>query len=344
MPTRDADGAAIRAAFDVVTFGETMLRLTTMPGRRLEESSTLDVTIGGAESNVAVAMARLGRDVAWLSALPANALGRRIERELRGHAVDTSHVQWSTEPDARAGVYFLDFGAAPRPTRVLYDRAHSVVASLDPAAVDVAIVTQARLLHLTGITPALSAGCAVICSRLAETAAAAGVPMALDVNYRSMLWSPEEARAGLERLLQSATVVLCGLDDATKLWGLQGEPRAVAQGLLQRSSADVAVVTLAADGACALTRDGRFVCQPALPVHVVDPVGAGDAFAAGFLHAWLDANEDVRAALRTGVALAALKMTAWGDVAIVTPKELDEAIAMLDRPDQVQEQEQVIVR
>jgi 2-dehydro-3-deoxygluconokinase len=314
--------------YDLVTFGETMLRLTAADGLRLEEAQRLDVTIGGTESNVAVALARLGRRVAWLSALADNPLGRRVAGELRRHGVDTTHVVWT---DDRAGVYFLDPGVPPRPTRVYYDRRDSAVARIAPSAIDPALVLDAGALHLTGITPALSASCATICRTLAAAATEAAVPVVLDVNYRARLWSPREAAAGLAPLLSQTTLLLCGASDAATIWDLRGDPVQVAAALLDRSSAQLVVLTLAAEGALALQRDGTVQRQPAIPAQPVDPVGAGDAFAAGFLHRWLDDRSAIPAALQSAVALAALKMTMPGDHALITPAELDDAIALLDR-------------
>jgi len=326
--TDTSSPATVHARYDLLTFGETMLRLTGEAGRRLDDSGTLHVSVGGAESNVCVALARLGRSVAWLSALPENPLGRRIERELRGHGVDTSHVIWSSTD--RLGIYFLDPGAAPRPTRVLYDRSDSAVARIDPDAIDASLVQQSRALHLTGITPALSDGCERVCDRLASAAVEAGVPVVIDVNYRARLWSAWEASAGLELLLQCATLVFCGAADARTLWGIEGEPDVVGRALLDRSSAELVVITVAEDGAYAVTRDERVYLQASLPVEIVDPVGAGDAFAAGFLHRWLDDRSDIPAALRSATALAALKMTIFGDHALISQLELDDALALLD--------------
>ena len=261
-------------------------------------------------------------------------MGRRIAGELRRHGVDTQHVIWEDDPSARAGVYYIEPGQPPRPTRVLYDRADSAVARLDPAHVDAELVRAARAVHLTGITPALSASCAAICAALASAAVAADVPLVFDVNYRARLWSPEQARAGLASLLRQATLLLCGAGDAATIWGLSGEPERVARGLLALSGAQLVVLTLAEAGVLAVARDGANWRQAALPVTIVDPVGAGDAFAAGLLHRWLDAPEDVAGALRSGVALAALKMTMPGDLALITPAELDEALALLDAPGQ----------
>lgn len=314
--------------YDLVTFGETMIRLTTTGASRLETTGTLEVAIGGAESNVCVALARLGRRVSWLSALPDNPLGKRIFNELRGHGVNTSRVVWSDTH--RAGVYFMEMGARPRPTRVTYDRADSAVAMLKADAIDTEVVVGSRALHLTGITPALSASCAEICLRLAGKAIAASVPLILDVNYRSLLWTPAEAAEGLAELLEQTTIVLCGASDAQTIWGLSGEPSQVATELLDRSSAELAVVTLGESGVCAVSRSGDIFEQPSLAVEIIDPVGAGDAFAAGFLHAWLDNRDDIPSALRSGVALAALSMTIPGDLAIITPADLAATLDLLE--------------
>jgi 2-dehydro-3-deoxygluconokinase len=324
--------APIRERYDLLAFGETMARLSATGGRRLEETETLSVAIGGAESNVAVALARLGRQVAWLSALPRNPGGRRIAGELRRHGVDVQHVIWEDDPSARAGVYYIEPGQPPRPTRVLYDRAGSAVAQLDPQRVDAGVVRAARAIQMTGITPALSPSCAAICAALADAASAASVPLIFDVNYRARLWTPEQARAGLAPLLRQTTLLFCGAGDAATIWGLVGEPEHVARKLLDLSAAQLVVLTLAEAGALAVARGGGSWRQPAVPVTVVDPVGAGDAFAAGFLHCWLDTPSDVVGALRSGAALAALKITMPGDLALITAEELDEALALLDAP------------
>jgi 2-dehydro-3-deoxygluconokinase len=316
--------AGVGRTYDLLTFGETMVRLAVAGHRRLEDAEQLEVSIGGTESNVAVALARLGRRATWLSALPDNPLGRKIDGTLRRHGVDTGNVIWKR--DARAGLYFLDAGAPPRPTRVVYDRASSAVARLMPGEIDPVIAAQSRLLHLTGITPALSEGCAEICLRLAAAAHAASTPVVLDVNYRSLLWSPAEAASGLQPLLDQTDILFCGAGDAATIWDLTGQPDAIASGLLDRSAANLVIVTLGSEGAYAAFRDGQATHQPAIPVEIIDPVGAGDAFAAGFLHHWLDDSTDLPTALRTAATLAALQMTIPGDLAIITQTELTEAL------------------
>lgn len=311
------------ARFDVVTFGETMLRLATMPGERLETALALEAGIGGAESNLAVALSRLGRRVAWSSVLPRNSFGERIAGELRRHGVDISAVRWVER--GRVGVYFLDMGATPRPTQVLYDRAGSVVASCDPDEIDIGLATRGRLLHLTGITPALSPDCAEIARRLAARAVEAGVPLCLDVNYRTLLWPPEVAAETLAPLCAAATVLICGRADARAIWRLAGSDEEVARALAQRFGAAVTVLTTGDEGALAITQDGALLVEPAIRADVIDRVGAGDAFAAGFLDGYLDG--DLALALRRGVRLAALKMTVRGDLPLLSRPELDALLA-----------------
>jgi 2-dehydro-3-deoxygluconokinase len=314
--------------YDLVTFGETMIRLSTPVGHRIETSHTLDVGIGGAESNAAVALARLGRRVAWTSVLPRNAFGARIEAEIRRHGVDARHIAWVDH--GRVGVYFIDTGAPPRPTHVLYDRAGSAVAVADPSTIDVDLVIRARLLHLTGITPALSPSCAEIARRLVLRAVEADVPISFDVNYRSLLWSPQAAAEALEPFCEAATILFCGRNDARTIWGVDGDPHDVLQTLARRFGAGTTVLTLGEAGALAMTQDGRVLEQTSPPVAVVDRVGAGDAFAAGFLHGYLDGS--IEEALRYGVSLAALKMTIHGDQALISARELHDWSGGAARP------------
>ena len=306
--------------FDLVTFGETMIRLSTPLGQRIESAGALDFGIGGAESNVSIALARLGRRVAWSSVLPRNAFGERIAAELRRHRVDDRQIHWVEH--GRVGVYYLDTGAPPRPTHVIYDRGASAVALCDPDDIDPSIAARSRMVHLTGITPALSEACAEVVRRFAERAIEAGVPFSFDVNYRALLWSPEQAAATLEPFCAAATVLFCGRNDARLLWGFTGSNETVLAELSRRFGAATTVLTLGDEGALTQTQDGDVYQETAPPVQVVDKVGAGDAFAAGFLHGYLDG--DVPRALRLGVSLAALKMTIHGDLSLINAHELDD--------------------
>jgi 2-dehydro-3-deoxygluconokinase len=306
--------------YDLITFGETMIRLSTPSGHRLETTTTLDIGIGGTESNVAIALARLGRRVAWTSVLPRNPFGARIAAEIRRHGVDDRHIRWVDH--GRVGVYYLDMGTPPRPTHVIYDRASSAVALCAIGEMDTSLATRARIVHLTGITPALSDSCADIARQFVERAAGAGVPISFDVNYRSLLWSPEQAAATLEPFCASATILFCGRNDARLLWGMCGSNEETVQELSKRFGAATTVLTLGDEGALALTQDGELFQEIPVAVQVIDKVGAGDALAAGFLHGYLDG--DVARALRLGVSLASLKMTIHGDLTVVSGRELEE--------------------
>ncbi len=306
--------------YDLVTFGETMIRLSTPPGHRLETAVALDIGIGGTESNVAIALARLGRRVAWTSVLPRNSFGERIAAEIRRHGVDDRHIRWVDH--GRVGVYYLDMGSPPRPTHVIYDRASSAVALSNAGEIDTSLATRARMVHLTGITPALSESCAEVARQFAERATNEGVPVSFDVNYRALLWSPQQAAAALEPFCSSATILFCGRNDARLLWGITGTNEEIAFELSRRFGAATTVLTLGDEGAIAVTQDGDLYQEIPVPVQVIDKVGAGDALAAGFLHGYLDG--DIGRALRLGVTLASLKMTIHGDLTIVSGRELDE--------------------
>src|SRR5579884_4231745 len=160
--------------FDILTFGETMLRLSPPGHGRLEEAVSLDVRVGGSESNVAVAAARLWLKSAWWSKLPDSPLGRRVENVIRRWGVDTTGVIWDRDVAARLGTYFLDFGGPPRGIDVYYDRAHSSASRLSPEEIDYERAGSARLLHVTGITPALSRSCADSLDRAIGVAREAG--------------------------------------------------------------------------------------------------------------------------------------------------------------------------
>jgi 2-dehydro-3-deoxygluconokinase len=281
----------------------------------------LDVQFGGAEANVAAAVARLGLRAAWVSALPANPWGERARRELTAHGVDCASV--ARVPGARMGAYFVEYGAAPRPIRVLYDRRDSAFATLDPAGVDWTVVRRARLVHLTGITPALGG----LPRALAERAAREATALSFDVNYRSALWSPADARAFAEEVaFPVARHVFLGREEARTLFELGGDAERVLEALGRLAPRATLSLLMGDEGSVTL-HDGALVRPSARPtVHVVDPIGAGDAYVAGFLWAILR-GEPVQAAVNSGTAVAALKCSVWGDVALVDALDVGEVLA-----------------
>jgi len=310
---------------DLVALGEVMLRLAAPPPHRLEQTGSLEVQIGGAEANVAAGCARLGLRTALISALPADhAWGERAVREMRAHGVDCSGVL--RRPGSRMGVYFLEYGAAPRPVRVLYDRRDSAVSRLTPDEVDWALVRGARMVHLSGITPALGPSLRDVLRRALDEAGGAGTPVSFDVNYRSRLWSPCEARELLVEILPRVDHLFIGSDDAATVFGLSGPPESALDGLSRLAPKATIALTLGEAGSAVLA-DGAVV-RPSkrYAVAVVDRLGAGDAYAAGFLWARLG-GRTIQDATDAATALAALKCTIWGDVPVVTRAELDELLA-----------------
>lgn len=305
---------------DLVTLGEVLLRLAIRPQTRIETARTLDLQIGGAEANVAAAAARLGLRAAWISALPANAWGERVQRELTAHGVDCGYVRMVE--GTRLGLYFLEYGVPPRPIRVLYDRQDSAFSRLRPEEVDWEPVRRARVVHLTGITPALSPTARALSERALREAAT----VSLDVNYRTALWSPAEARGWLNSALPAVRFLFVGIEEARTIFEFEGEAPRVVESLARL--APKATVTLLMGDEGSLTLDGgRFVRPSHRPsVQVVDPIGAGDAYVAGFLWASLR-SADLTHTVDTATAVAALKCSMWGDIALISPHDVEEVLA-----------------
>src|SRR6266851_1813731 len=291
---------------DLVTLGEVLLRLAIPSPARIETARQLDVQIGGAEANVAAAVARLGLRVAWISALPDNAWGERVRRELTGHGVDCSGVR--SMEGARLGLYFLEYGAPPRSIRVLYDRRDSAFARLGPDDVDWEPVRRARIVHVSGITPALGP----TSSALIDRAVAEAGELSFDLNYRATLWSPAEARAFAVAVLPRTRYLFIGAEEAQVVFGLDGRPDVVLEGLARLAPKATIALMQGADGCTVL--DGGQLLRPRYrhDVQVVDPIGAGDAYVGGFLWATLE-GRNVQEAIDAGQAVAALKCSMWGD-------------------------------
>jgi 2-dehydro-3-deoxygluconokinase len=235
--------------FDLTTIGEVMLRLSVPVGTRLEQTNALDLDPGGAEANVASVLARLGRRTAWLSALPNNPLGRLIAGSLRVAGVDLSGVRW--EEGGRVGTYYVEFATPPRPIQVVYDRADSCAAHMLPEDVDWDTLLDTRLLHLTGITPAITPSCRAVVEEAIGRARRAEVPFSLDINYRARLWSTAEAAEVLRPLAEGATILFCSRGDAERVFGIRGEPGEVAQMLAKHTGALRVVISNGSEGALA---------------------------------------------------------------------------------------------
>src|SRR5438105_3890349 len=231
---------------DLVTLGEVLLRLAIPSPTRFETARQLDLQFGGAEANVAAACARLGMRTAWISALPANPWGERIRRELAAHGVDCAYV--SSVPDARLGLYFLEYGVAPRPVQILYDRRDSAFSRLIPDSIDWGPVRRARVTHVTGITPALGSQGSKLAYRVFDEA----TTVSFDINYRASLWSPAEARSFAESVLPRARYIFIGKDEAETVFGLQGNPEEVLNALARRNPKATIALLHGSDGSTVL--------------------------------------------------------------------------------------------
>lgn len=304
----DADTAHTARVADpaLITLGETMVLVTPSDATRLADADDVRLTIGGAESNVAAQVASLGHRAAWVSALGDDVLGRRLQRTVAAQGVDTRWVVF--DGDAPTGVYFKDPGHG-----VHYYRAGSAASRMGPESVVDVPFEAAEIVHISGITPALSRGCAAMIDAVVERVTAAGRGLlSFDVNHRRALWEASVAAPALLDLANHADIVFVGLDEAQTLWGC---------------STPEDVRTLVASPAHLVVKDGDVgatefshagaVFVPAIPTEVVEAVGAGDAFAAGWIAAKLAGGEaDER--LQAGHRRAHLVLQSTDDVPPVT--------------------------
>lgn len=316
--------------FDFVSLGESMLRLSVPAGRRLDDTRMLDMELAGAESNVSVALARLGWRAGWVSRMPDHALANAILRALRSDGVDISAVK--RVPDERLGTYFIEYATLPRSTQVIYDRADSAASRMTVSDIDWDYLLDTRVLHLTGITAAISDSCYAVLVEAIKRARASGVIVSFDVNYRAKLWDPKSAGERLRPLIADADLLLCKGADATALFQCTGEPPELMASLQKLTSAKAVFCTFGDQGA-ALLKEAEFHAQPALPVQIVDRIGSGDAFAAGVLDGFLDGGASFEDSspliegLRRGVALAAIALSQFGDRVLSSRAELNAALA-----------------
>jgi 2-dehydro-3-deoxygluconokinase len=303
-----------------VTFGEAMLRLSPPGRRRLEQAQSLDLWPAGSELNVAIGLARLGTPSAWVSRLPSGPLGRIVDTHARAQHVDTSHVLWAD--DGRLGLYFVEVGDPPRATTAQYDRAGSAFALLDPDELDwPTILSGAEAFHVSGITPALSPACARAAADALAAGRAAGCHTSYDVNLRRRLTTPDQAAERLEEVAGLLDAVLCSQVDADALFGLTD-----ADALRDRLGVPLVVMSTATEGRRARIAVGDTTEELERPEHAaIDPIGSGDAFAAGFLHGLLRGG--LRYGLELGDAMSVLKLTVPGDAPLVDPHEVEALLA-----------------
>jgi len=318
--------------YDVVTFGEAMIRLSPPNFQRLEQARSFDLYVGGAELNVAVGVSHLGMKSTWVSKLPKNGLGYLIRNRVQEAGADCSHVVWSDK--GRAGIYFVEFGASPRASAVLYDRANSAISMIQPGEVDwPKVFNGSKHFHMSGITPALSASATQVTAEALKAAKKAGCSVSYDLNYRKKLWTPADAKKTQEPMMEMVDILITTEEDTNVVFGIKEKNyEAAAEKLAQTFKFKIVAITLREDlsvwrnnWTAIAYQDGKIYKDKKYEVEIVDRVGAGDSFTAGFLYVWIK-EKDVQKGVQYGNAFAALKHTLPGDFNWSTLEEVENQL------------------
>lgn len=308
--------------FDITTIGEGQLRYSVPAGTRLEEATQFDVHVAGTEANVTGLLARLGWRCGWVSALPSTPMGRRVYNQFVRAGLDLSAVRWS---DAhRLATYYVEYAVPPRSTQVYYDRADTCFTNMQIDDIDWDYLLDTRLLHVSGLTLPLSPSIQAILIEAVDRAKAAGIMVSFDMNYRSRLWTPQEAAQAIAPIIAQVDLLFMGRGDAQALYGYTGSPQEIVTQLGEKTSARHIVTSLANDGIIGWDRE-RFIEQPARDVVILDRIGAGDGMVAGVIDGWMQG--DFALALRTGALTAALALSQYGDQVVTNRTELNSLLA-----------------
>ena len=329
----------------IVSFGEIMLRLSTPEHQRFTQTNSFVASFGGGEANVAVSLANFGLDAEFVTRLPQNDMGQAAMMDLRKYNVGTKNIVWGGD---RLGIYFLETGAVARPSKVLYDRAHSAIAEIEPGMINWEKVFEGvTWFHWTGITPAISEGAAKVCLEAIQVANKKGITVSCDLNYRKNLWKyGKKASEVMPELVKGCDVILGNEEDAEKVFGIKPEGVDVSKGhvegaayesvgrqLMQKfPSAKKVIITLRGSVSAdhnswsGVLWDGNKLCQaPTYQItHIVDRVGGGDSFMGGLIYGLITYKDDDQKALNFAVAASCLKHTIHGDYNQVTVGEVEQ--------------------
>jgi 2-dehydro-3-deoxygluconokinase len=330
----------------IVTFGEIMLRLSTPGYERFSQAGHFNISFGGGEANVAVSLANFGLETDYITRLPNNDLADACLMDLRKRNVGVKHI---LRGGSRLGIYFLETGAVARPSKVVYDRAHSAIAEITPGMVDWReIFRDAGWFHWTGITPALSQGAADACLEAIKIANEMGVTVSTDLNYRKNLWKyGKTASEVMPQLVEGCDIILGNEEDAEKVFGIKPETfdvaqtggevnaaefESVCQQLMKKfPRAKKVIITLRGSiNANHNTWGGVLYSEGILYrskrydiTHIVDRVGGGDSFMGGLIYGLLSYPGEDQRALDFAVAASCLKHTIYGDFNLVSVAEVE---------------------
>ena len=328
----------------IVTLGELMLRLQPENHLRFVQADRFEATFGGAEANVAVSLAQFGEHAVFVTKLPDHEIGQMAVNSLRKYGVDVKEI---VRGGSRVGIYYCEKGASQRPSKVIYDRAHSAFADSLPTEYDWdRILDGASWLHVTGITPALSDACAEITLQACRKAKEKGLTVSTDLNYRKKLWTREQAGRVMREVCACVDVCIANEEDAKDVFGIEAAHTDIESGRLDRDGyIEVArklteefgfsavAVTLreslsASDNRWSglLYTDGQACFSKTYDVHIVDRVGGGDSFGAGLIYA-LSNGEKPQDAIEFAVAASCLKHSVEGDFNMTSLQEVRQLAA-----------------
>lgn len=329
----------------IITFGEIMLRLATPGHQRFTQADSYCASFGGGEANVAVSLANFGMNAEFVTRLPLNDIGEAAVRELRRHNVGTSHI---IRGGSRVGIYFLETGSVARPSKVIYDRAHSSIAEIEAGMIDWENVLEgAGWFHWTGITPAISEGAAEECLTAISTARKKGITVSCDLNYRKNLWKwGKKAGEVMPGLVSGCDIILGNEEDAEKVFGIKPGSADVMGGRVEASdyesvcrqlmlrfpNAKKVIITLRGsinadhNTWSGVLFDGTTLYEaPVYQItHIVDRVGGGDSFMGGLIYGLNAYQGDDRKALHFALAASCLKHTIHGDFNLVSVAEVEQ--------------------
>jgi len=329
----------------IITFGEIMLRLATPEHQRFTQITSLNATFGGGEANVAVSLANYGLNAEFVTRLPENDLGQAVLMDLRKHNVGTHYI---IHGGSRLGIYFLETGAVSRPSKVIYDRANSSIAEIQPGMIKWdEVFEDASWFHWTGITPAISEGAALVCLEGIKTANQKGITVSCDLNFRKNLWKwGKNAGEVMPDLVSGCDIILGNEEDAEKVFGIKPESGDVSKGHVSATEyrsvcaklmnkftrAKKVIITLRGsinadhNSWSGVMFDGKTLFEaPEYQItHIVDRVGGGDSFMGGLIYGLITFPGDDQKALNFAVAASCLKHTIHGDYNLVSVSEVEQ--------------------
>ena len=323
--------------FDLLSMGEILLRLSPLPNEKLARGELLEKRIGGAELNVAAGVAMLGLRTGFISKIPDNKIGDFANNTLHYYGISGDYLLRDTNKDARLGIYYYEGAAAPGKPAVVYDRRHSSALSLTSDELPGEIYRSTRAFHTTGITLALGGAIRETAVDAIRRFKEAGALVSFDVNFRANLWSEEEARESVNRILPYVDVFFCSETTARLTFGKKGGLRDIMKSFTEDYPISVVASTerIVHSPKCHTfgsviydaKQDAFYEEEPYRNIEIVDRIGSGDAYIAGVLYGLLGHNGDCRKALAYGNAYSAMKNTVPGDLPFCTRKEIDRIIA-----------------